>query len=277
MRGFVITLSTLVLIVLLVSLTSSLQNSYLSMERALTEPRAMLYAAFLFDAVGNDVNEIAGPVLDIIELNTSMQIYIADEVENNNYSIWLAEYENLIENTMANQTHATVAMNLENISNGTLSMEINSRYNYWNSIPEKKMKFWAQGNTSASVYELNLSAMKERDHISYPSDVPGGDMEITIISTDSNGTVSQTISLSSETSSTCEWAFTDGSYVEIQFGKNDGSNSGALWIIAEDVNATFSFIATVPKINESEKLGYQYDAMMNYSQGKISKNAKIGK
>ncbi|MBI5133761.1 MAG: hypothetical protein HZA83_03530 [Thaumarchaeota archaeon] len=275
-RGFVITLSSLGLIVILVAFSGALHNNYLSMERALIEPRPLLYAAFLADSVAYDVNAIAGPALNITQTNDLMHIFIVDTVPDENFSSKITAYENFLETTIANETHAEINANFSNISSGMLRVLINEKYNYTNNQSGGELLFTANGGTNATSYEINITIIKIRASLQTPVFDPAGNMNVSIRYTDLNGTGTSSGKVYSNQVNNFILRYTDGSEFRLNAGRNSGSN-GALWALTQNLTAMVSFSIILPKANETEKIGYMYDAMLEYVQGKIRKTMRIAK
>jgi len=277
-RGFVITLASLGLIMLLVAFSSTLHNNYLSLERALLEPRPLLYAAFIFDSVAQDLNTIAGPQINITQTNSSTRILIADTVPNENFSSQLASYESFIETILANETHSTIRANFSNMSAGMLRLSINGNYNYTNNQTGAEMLFISDGTggTNATVYEIFVSIIKTRASVQNFVFDPGGDLNISITYTDLNGTGTASGKILSNQANNFVLTYDDGSRFTLLVGRT-GSSNGALRINTQNLTANISFTVTLPAINETKKTGYEYDAVLEYVQGKVKKSGKIAK
>ncbi len=275
MKGFVITIVSVSLILLLVLLSSSLRNSHLSMERALTEPQALSYAAFLFDDVAEDVNSIAGPEITLMETNSSMNIQIKDSIPKENYSGELSDYEGFLETKIANQTHAYIDANFSNMSSGAVLVSINEDYTYENDPATGEMLFTSQGGTGATSYYITVMVSETRQNFTSFDFNENGDLNVTIEYKDLNGSLTETGKLFSDVPNSLDVVYADNSSLYIDIGKKDG-NDGSLWIKAENTTASVDWYVTLPPIDSTKRIGYAYDATMEYVQGGVKVSRRIG-
>ena len=86
MKGFVITILSISLIMILVTLIFSLQNAQLSTERALIEPLPLMYGSAISDNVAYQLNSVVGPSISANESNSSTILSVNDTLQPYNYS-----------------------------------------------------------------------------------------------------------------------------------------------------------------------------------------------
>jgi hypothetical protein len=275
MKGFAITLVSLSLIMLLVVFAGSLRNNYLSMERALLKPQPLIYASFIFESVAQDVNSIAGPEMEVLHSNDSRTIYLADTLPGANLSDILSEYENYLEGEFANKTHAAIDANLTNLSSGKVSVLIDEKYIYERDSPNEEALFSATGDTEALSYSINIAIDKERQNLTLFNFTESGDLNVSLIYTDLNGTISESGKLLSSDFNRMEVIFADGGSFYLDIGRKSGSD-GSLWMRVDNATAIFEFDALLPPIESSEKKGFTYDATLDYVQGDIHLSRLIG-
>ncbi len=275
MRGFVITLAVTGIIALLVALSSALYNSHLSMERALAEPQPLMYAAFLFDDVAGDINEIAGPGLSVNQSNASVSITVRDTVPNTDFSSELGDYETFLEGTIANQTNSVIDANLSNLTSGRCAMTINGIYEYENDPLASTMTFTSQGGTGASQYTINITVEEERtNYTSFP--FGSGDINVTVMYTDENGTVNENGVLSSSSTNSMMVEYAGGGSLDVKLGTVSG-NDGSLEVGSDSIIADVVWTAELPALPIGIRTGYEYDGTLQYTQGKISLSRRIGR
>lgn len=269
MRGFVVTIISVALATILFTLTSTLYENFNSMQRALITPHALTYGAYLFDDVGHDLTEITGNRILLGQENGSVSLVVGCSVPGNNYTHELEEYEDYLENSFAARTNAVIDANFSNMSEGTLVMDI-SGYEYENRYDRGEMYF---GGTGANDYVINASVFKKRGNITQMNST-AGDLNVSIRYTDLNGSIVQTVAIKSNESNVFRADYGANEYVEIRVGRNRG-HDGTILIIADNAEADVSWSASLPE--PAGRVGYSFDATMSYSQGGISKNAKIAK
>jgi hypothetical protein len=103
-----------------------------------------------------------------------------------------------------------------------------------------------------------------------------GDLNVTIRYTDLNGTDVESGTVFSDMANDFRIDYANGSRLDITVGLKAG-NPGSLWIEATDANASTSCSVLLPKLDADYKKGYEYDATLVYSQGKVKKSGRIGR
>jgi hypothetical protein len=275
MKGFVITLISTSLILVLVTLSASIYDSYRSMERDLIQPQSLTYAASLFDDVAGDVNDLAGLEIKLTQTNTSTGLFISDTVPKPNYTANLTAYESFLESTYANQTHAYIDVNFSNMSNA-LDLEINEDYRYTNDIADGDMLFTSSGGTGATAYFVNITVDEYRANLTLPDFNSSGDINLTLMYVDLNGTRTDSGKVFSHKADRLDVEFDGGGSLQLDIGPAAG-NRGSLSLETDNVTAQVSWYVILPPIDGDKKFGYEYDATMEYVQGKVSMSRNIGK
>jgi len=274
MKGFVMTLVTISIIMILVMLSVSMHNSHLKMERALTEPQPLIYSAFLFDSVAEDVKSIAGPNMTIRQTNESTTIVFGDIIPGDNVSSDLNSYENFLETTIANQSHAQVDANFSNMSTAVL-VKINEHYTYERDFAAGEALFTAGTDTGAAHYEINITVVKERANFtSFPFN-DSGDLTVNVRYLDMNGSENEGGKLFSNQVNRMEVLYADGGHLYVDIGRKNLSD-GSLWIKAVNASASVQWLVDLPAAASNESIGYTYDATLEYALGDIRMQRKIG-
>ncbi len=277
MKGFVITLTTVGLIALMVLLALSLRNSQLATERSLVDPLPLLYASAIVDDSAVALNSILGPSLSIYEDNSSVRILVSDRLYPRNYSSDITAFERFLSNDLSARTASNISANMTNLSAGTSRMYINEEYLYTNDFIQAETQFIRTGGaTGASSYEVNITVPAVRGNVTETGFNESGPLNVTIRVTDLNGTFVTQGGVYPGATNTLSIDYLVGNSVVITAG-NVGGNSGGLDINANGVDIRTSWLASLPPQNASRKLGYDYDATIDYVQGRVSKNSRIGK
>ncbi len=274
MKGFLVSLISVALIAILFMFSNALHSNYVSMDRAIAAPQPVTYAAFIFDEAGDDVNAIVGPEISFSEANDSLSLWISDSVPGINYTDELADYESFLEGEVAEAAHATIDANLTNLSSLDVEVLINGEYEYRSD--QQKMVFTAPGSTGATDYEINISVFQTRGNLTSFAFDPGGDLNVSLRYTDSNGTMVESGRLHSNTSNTFMATYEGGGSLDITVGLVSGED-GSLRIEPQDAEAHFSWHAELPKPDPDKAIGYEYDAVMEYCQSDVLMSRNIGK
>lgn len=276
MKGFVITLISVSLIVILVVMAISLRNEELRSQRVILEPLPLIYSNFYFDSVAQGVNKIAGPELELQENNTSTIIRISDRIETDNHSQELANFADFVSGDFAQRTQSNISMNLTNITNGTNRVFIHEDYIYINDHNTNQSNFTKEGGTGARRIEIQYSIGAVRSNVTSPVFSENGTMNMSFIITDLNGTINESGSGYANQVTTMTIEYIGGCQISIRIGRIN-SNDGSYSISTTNCEIDYSAQIEAEPLNFEKKYGYQYDATMNYSQGKIEKSGRIGK
>ncbi len=270
MKGFVITLISITLVMLLVTLSSVLHNNHLKMERALSGPQPLIYAGFMFDAVSVGLNDILGPEMELYQKNDSLGILIQDSLPGKNHSEELTDYEDFLEGYLADSANVVFDLNLTNISHEVL---INKKYSYENN---ESMVFTSESGTDAYSYEINITVREIRENLTLFDFNSSGDLNLTLNYVDKNGSLTESGKLFSNSLNQFTADYPAGKSLEIEIGKIMG-NDGSLEITPNGVEANVSFFVLLPPMEETDQAGYQYNTSMEYLQGRIMMNRSLGK
>lgn len=275
MRGFAITLVAVSLIALLVMLSTSLHGSYLSMERALLEPQPLIHASFLFETVAHDIHSIVGPDMIFYLGNESFGILFFDVIPSENFTADLSEYESFLEGTIANETHASIDVNVSALTPENMEVTINEDYSYIRDQNDTVL-FVSSGGTGATFYGINITVVETRANVTPFSFSPGGDLNVTLMYSDLNGTITESGTVFSDAVNVFWVNYSGGGELIIEVGKVSGSDGG-FSVEAEDVDADLNLFVSLPPLDASKKMGYEYDATMDYLQGDMWISRRIGK
>ncbi|MBU1020006.1 MAG: hypothetical protein KJ847_02230 [Firmicutes bacterium] len=276
MRGFVITILSISLLVILVVLGMSFRNSQLSNERSIIEPLPLIYAATLFDDVAVGLNSIVGPQIQIYQRNDSTQIRIIDTLSNYNYSSEIFRYDTFLRGEVASRTASNITTNFTNMSEGMITLFINDNYIYTNNHSSNESVFTKIGGTDATSYEINVTITAVRSDVTHMEFDENGTINVTIQYTDINGTEIEEGQVLPNAVNIMEIDYASGSKLTITIGQINGEG-GSFRMKSDSIATVASWTVTLPPINETEKLGYEYDAYIRYVQGRVSKQCRIGK
>lgn len=273
MRGFILSLVAILFLAFLFFAATSLHTHHLTMERMLLFPQPLSYGAFVHDQAAYELNRIIGPDIYMDSSNTSFNLTIRQDIPAENMSNLLEDYEELLEQDLADEIHANIDANLTNIYDGDHEMTIAGLYSYSTDMDGTMLFNAISGDTGVLYYELNVTIPEERTNLIRMSEDPSG-INVTINYVDLNGTVleEKTVNPSAANRFIVDY---NGSSLEIGVGRESG-NDGSLWILATNLTAQVTWSAVLPPLNESDKAGFQYDAWMNYSSGPYSVNRQIG-
>ncbi len=276
MRGFVITILSIGFMILIVMLAMSLRNAYLATERSLLEPLPLLYPAFLLDDLAYEFNALVGPGISFNQTNASTAVSITDTLHSYNHSADILAYESFIEEEVAERTTSGIDANFSNMTGGTMRVFINGDYEYVGDEGGSRVRFFRDGGSGASSYEINVTVYSVRENVTHMQFNESGTMNVTIRYTDLNGTGVEQGSVFPDQDNYFAVGYPNGTGIAVTAGIM-GGNPGSLAISASGTWAEASFTVILPPLNATRKLGYEYDATIDYSQGPVSVSRRIGK
>jgi hypothetical protein len=276
MRGFVITILSMSLIVLLLILAMSVRNSHLATERALIEPLPLIYSSFLLDDAAHQFNSIAGPKITLSETNESMGVSVADSIHAFNHTAEILSYSAFLEGEVAERTASNISANFTNMSDGEMRIFINEDYTYVNDHNDGEARFFRAGGTGAASYDINVTVYSVRQNVSHMAFSENGTMNVTIRYTDLNGTDVESGSVYADAPNSFTVNYPDGTSLNVDVGLA-GGNPGSLKISSAGAIAETSWHAMLPRLDADTKRGYEYDAVISYSQGPLMITRRLGK
>lgn len=276
MRGFVITILSMSLIMMLVVLAMSHRNTQLSTERSLIEPLPLIYAAFLLDSVAYEFNSMVGPQLDLREGNESMNVTVKDILQSHNYSAEINGYDAFLSGEVADRTASSISANFSNLSGGVITLFINEDYTYTNDHTTNESLFTRENGTGATLYDINFTITAVRANVTHMDFNSSGTMNVTIIYTDLNGTDTEQGSVFPNQPNTFRVDYANGGSMTITIGLVSG-NSGSLRMKTDGIGADTTWSTVLPPLDVTKKMGYEYDAIINYTQGNVNLFRRIGK
>jgi len=276
MKGFIITMLSVSLIVIVILLSMSLRNHQLSTERALVEPLPLIYSAFLLDDVAYEFNSLVGPQISLDETNDSTRVTLMDSIHGYNHSSDINAYSAFLTSEVAARTASNITANFTNLSNGMMTLFIDEDYVYTNNHTSNESLFTRTGGTGAMSYDINITITAIREGITPMAFNDSGTMNVTIRYTDLNGTGVEQGSVFPTQQNTFKLDYVGGSSMTLTIGPQSG-NSGSLKIKSVGIGADVAWTAVLPRLDATKRMGYEYDATIDYVQGDVSKRCRIGK
>ncbi len=276
MRGFVITMISVSLLLVLLALALSLHNSQNATERELIEPLPLSYASFILDDAAGEFNSIVGPDMAFNETNESMSISVADTIDPYNHSSEISMYKAFLENEVADSMASNITTNFTNITGGTVKVFMDQDYIYQNDHGNSEVIFTRNGGTNASSYDISFAVYSIRQNVTHMVFNQSGTMNITIHYTDLNGTDTEEGAIFPDRYNVFEVDYANGTRFVVSAGLYN-TNPGSLRMKSYGVWAENSWTVALPRLDPSIKRGYEYDATITYSQGSLDVTRRFGK
>ena len=272
-KAFIASITAIGLAAILILLWLALQNTSIAYEKNMTEAQPLAYTGYYFDNIFGGIQTIIGPTtLSLGQNDTSFSIMIGDTMGKANFTTGITNYKNLVETNFSARAHANITINISNITDGRYEMMIDRFqyvYNYTNSS-SNEILFGAVNGTIANItyYQINVTTSKSRAlRIPFLPSV-AGDIIVTLLYNDNNGTDTEVTTLDSTILSVSSILYTDNTSININVG--NPTSPGQLQITDFGVSPIFSFTASFPLDNKTT-LSPSYQALLNYTQGKITR------
>jgi len=283
-QAFIASIIAVSLSLLLLTIWVILNTSSLIFEKNLSDIQPITFSSFIFDDVGSELESIVGPAFTLEETNVSVKISISDKLPKQNFTGLLSNYKTYLETNFSNNIHANLSANFSNLTDGALELFfLNNGYQYRNNYTDNdtdnksnSIIFQSISATNATYYEVNFTVLKFRNIISSFISDPTGDINVTVRASDLNDTYLESATINSTLVNTFKVNYTDGSDVSLTIGRV-ANTDGGLQLIDNDASPEFSFVVILPLQDAQTRLVSTYNAMLNYSQGKVSKVAMIEK
>jgi len=276
MRGFVITMMSMSLILILMALSMSLRSNHDATERVLMEPLPLIYAAFLLDDTAYEFNSIIGPEIAFNETNESLSISVKDTLHAYNHSSDISAYSAFLGSELALSTESNITTNFTNMTGGTVRVFLDEDYEYVNDHTNSEITFTKDGGTGADSYDISFAVYSLRQNVTHMAFNESGTLNVTIHYTDLNGTDTEEGSVFPNDYNVFEVQYPNGTRFVVNAGLV-GGNPASMRLKTYGTWAEVSWTADLPPLNETIKRGYEYDASIDYSQGPVKVSRRIGK
>ncbi len=280
-RAFIASIMAITISLLLLTIWAAITSASIEFERAITSSVPLMYANSFFDDAGSDINTIIGPNATLVKYNQAILFSVHENLPKSNFSNLLSTYNSFLQNNITNSAHANVSLNFSNATNGILAVTLFDNYQYllnYTNSSANEILFQGLGDsskTNVTAYNVSVTVSKTRQSVSTFS-FNGGDMSVQFIYSDYNGTVMQTGNLSSTSTNTFSIKYANNETVDVVIGKS-GNREGIISIKDNLASPQIDLNVSLPLQNPEKKQSMVYGIFMNYSQGKIFKNAMVEK
>jgi len=284
MRGFVITISTLLIFSVTLAFILFLYHENLRAEGALTRLMSTPAPSFVFDDVATDLSSIFNHNITAGRSNATLSILLQGSFANPPGMGDLAAYSSFLATTYSNLTNSNLSLDAGGLADGSAEVLFSNGllFSYiYTGASKSALLSSSSTDTNASAYEVNVSVDRNRQSYTPWSSSPGGELNVTLRITDRSGNLTSIVSLNRSATNSYIVAYQGGSLV-VRAGKI-GLTDGALEVnpsggIVESTH--YSAAASLPPGNLSSSLRYYWNAWLNYSRpGNISRSdwVEIGK
>ncbi|QLJ52760.1 MAG: hypothetical protein Sv326_0585 [Candidatus Fermentimicrarchaeum limneticum] len=270
-RGFVITISTILLLMVILLFSQANQNRMREEQRAVMEAHLIDSAAYFFDDAAEDFRSMLGPAVEISRNSSESNITFRDRLPRgggdglllSNYGEFVADY--------SNKTNSAVSLNSSNLENGRLIVFSNGLRYDRNST---SVRFYSSsGGTNATAYELSIfsNAYRKGENISSLSKT--GSVRLTIHYSDLSGNrdVSGAFDPNAETVYSVNYTDSPESALLVRVG-----SSGSPGSVGVEQNGSVQTDMNVTATGGwSCALDYAYDVNMSYRQLNAAKEGLL--
>jgi len=269
-RGFLVTLSTMLLLMASLLLVQSSQKAGRNSERAVLDAQAIDSAAYEFDDMAWDLNAMLGPQINISRNSSESNITFTEQLPQSDYSSLLSNYSSFIAN-YSNWINTNITLNFSGILNGTLLVFSNGLQYDRNATAVRV--YASNAGTNASAYELSISSNDYRniESINNINSMQSGAVKLMVHYSDLNGSIEAigTFDPNSVASYSVSYTGDPASAIMIRVGNFSGSSGS---IAVEQTGFLQVGLNLTARGSWNGSLAYAYNANMNYSQLNVTKN-----
>ncbi len=267
-KGFLITLSALLLFMVSLLFVQSSQKTMRDAERTIGDTVAMDSAAYAFDNAAYDLKDMLGPEVGITRNSSETNITFGEQLPGSsayssllsNYSIFIANYSGGI--------NSNVSLNFSGILNGTLLVFSNGlRYDRNMTA----VRFYSpNAGTNASAYELNISSNAYRQSENISSLPQSGTVRLVVHYSDLSGSMDVSGWFDPNSLAVYTVNYSDSvSSLSIRAGNFSGGSSS---IGVEQAGSVQVGLNLTTRGGWNGSLAYAYNANMSYTQLNATKN-----
>lgn len=277
MRGFVISISILLLFSVILSFVLFLYHENARAEAKLARAHSIPSPAYFFDDVATDLSSLLSHNITALRDNTTLRIRIQGSFANPPSAANFTAYSSLLSSGYSNLTNSNLSLDAAGLADGTGEAAFSNGllFSYAYTGASKSAFLSSSANdTGASAYEINVSVDRNRQSYNPWSSSPGGDLNVTLRIMDRSGNLTSIVSLNRSAVNAYTVAYQGGSLI-IRAGKIGAAN-GALEVNPSGNIVDYTYytsVASLPPGNLSASMRYYWNAWLNYSRpGNVSRS-----
>lgn len=281
MKGFIFSIIAISFMLLLIFLAVTMSNEYWETERVVAKPQPLSYATATLSNIGKQFADIVLPSGSVAPRNTSVIIRITDSTPRSGIGSKLNPLKSFVEGDLADSIHADISVNISNVNNGSLQLKLLDNFVFENGMNGSREVMFRpvtnDSSTGATEYWLNFSINEYRNTVNEFGWDAGGDVNVTVLYTDKNGTVEISGSLDPDEANTLRITYGENETeeIDVNIGRvqlNGNQYDGALWMnMSNSTSATFAFAVELPLQPSNASNLMVFPIPMNYSQGGVYK------
>jgi len=283
-RGFVFSVSTILIVIVLVWFASFYAGKVDRQELTLFEGYAIEKAGFVADDITYDVNALLGTAQDVDRGPNFLRIRLGDKIPADINKLQLVDLNNFVDGNYATMQRASIGLGLGNLLDGKTEMVFSNglQYDYAYNSDQNFVLFRNSdgGSTGVLTYDLNLHFLAGRVDTATPwACDSGNDVNVNLYYRDDFGNSSSTTGCEQNPAGSYTYTFTfvdQAGSVTVEFGSVDG-NQNAVQVRNAVVNPNISVKTSVQAVlpSPSDEIEWFYDADLNYVHEDVNLNRKI--
>jgi hypothetical protein len=274
-KGFFVSIVTLALALSIVAFMMNFHTAQITMNRQLIEGLPAETAGYAFDDVSSDLDGLTGINFALVRNETHVNASFGGTLgEHRNVSQDILNYGRFAAGYYSQWTGANLSLDLSNISDGGVEVVLTNGLEYVLTNESAIFQTVAtSGSANVTRYEISVSVDKYR-RTTTPWTPAGGDVQVVLRYSDKNGSIVDSVSLSSIGINNYVIDYSPSEVLTISVGQ-DGGRTGRLSITQGlNVTALVRVNATINYTNSNEVVAY-YSVFMNYSQGGVERKAFV--
>jgi hypothetical protein len=259
------------------ALAVTMSNEYWEAERVVAKPQPLTYSTATLENIGKQFADVVLPDARVRATNTSLMIRVADSSPRSGIGGDLNTLKSYVEGDLADSLHADINVNISNVKNKMLNATIADNFNYSNHNDSVYfIPLINNTNTDATHYSINFTIDDYRNTVDDFSYTPAGDIRVTMLYTDKNGTIQTfgNVSSTAPNSFSITYGVNETKKIEITLGEvaiQDNQYDGALLMNMTNASVDFAFEVNLSQQSTNSSNLIVFPIPINYSQGGIFK------
>lgn len=273
-KGFFVSLLTIALALSLAAFSMHVNSVQAGLDRQLVEGLPAETAGYAFDDVRSDIDGLTGINFRLARNETHLNASFGGAIgEHRNVSEDILNYGAFAASYYSRWTGANLSLDLSNLTDGGVEVVLTNGLEFALSNTSAVFRTIGNGATNVTRYEISVSVDKYR-RTTTPWTPTGGDIQVVLRYADRNGSIVESVSLSSTGINDYVIDYSPFEVLTISVGQ-DGGRTGRL-SISQGLNVT-ALVRVNASINytSSDEVAAYYAAYMNYSQGGVERKAFI--
>ena len=264
MKGFIATLVSIMLGLLLLLYAISIREDVQAFEQTSNQFNALRHAALVFDAVAADMDRILDADIELHDNNDTVSLVLLGTLPPANSTDTLTAYQDFLADDFASRAHADISLNLSNLTDGAAELRFFDRYDLVFDYENETLLFLPGNSSLPARYDINITFNEVRSSqvMDIEESADGAGINLSLYYLDNNGSVTRDGIIDEERLNSLRITFASNYTFSLELG--DGEDGEIR--METDAPATLAMGVDAPALAPPEPLSYAYEAELYYAQ-----------